>query len=613
MTTQDVTTQDDSADVAPAPAPGSNRYALGQSVQIRVNADGEQNSPLANFRWSVSQLTVQGPLDENESVTVPVPEGGHLLRYLNKAGFPPHENDVAEFTADVQDGFGLARTVSLVPEDFTLPVSFTAKFTLDGQPVTAQEIVGKSGVVKAEYTISNDSTTPTEVTLNEGEENEQTLTVDAQTPMLMIAKTLLPQRFTGLELIGLGASGADGRGNNQVQWLGLPFKPLSADGVTSFGWTANVRDGQIPSMLIQVAPFYIPEGHGGEDGETIEEVVADSPVNLDPGVQQIQAGLARIAASFDMLGGGPDPLKELQNSLNQFFTQFGNDLQNLATQLDPNNPDSATNILPQAIEALNTLSGPLDTIYERWPEIVSSLETAAGLLNPITCRLLTEYLTVEQCLALKDTIQGVVDNSDRIQGNLDIIVPLLGTLTSVLTGLNDTIQSLSQSVSTIAKGLQETNVDLPALDAVLAAVVAELLASPFGQELTGGLDQLSTGISLIGDELTAFLAGVIVEIQTGVVPAVTSLQAGLAGLIEMGHQSPLVYGPKDVAELGAPEGTFLAGAYEFRVDAADSEHPNTVPRILLGVVLLVAAGAITLAMRNKRKDEAPQDESVMTS
>jgi hypothetical protein len=42
----------------------------------------------------------------------------------------------------------------------------------------------------------------------------------------------------------------------------------------------------------------------------------------------------------------------------------------------------------------------------------------------------------------------------------------------------------------------------------------------------------------------------------------------------------------------APEGTKLAGAYEFRMDPADQEAPSTLPRVLLGLVLLLVAGFV---------------------
>ena len=64
----------------PLPLPTSNEFALGQSLQIRVGPDAESNSSLLDFRWSVNQLTVQGPGEGPQEV--PVPDRGDLIRSL---------------------------------------------------------------------------------------------------------------------------------------------------------------------------------------------------------------------------------------------------------------------------------------------------------------------------------------------------------------------------------------------------------------------------------------------------------------------------------------------------------------------------------------------------
>jgi uncharacterized protein YjbJ (UPF0337 family) len=133
-----------------------------------------------------------------------------------------------------------------------------------------------------------------------------------------------------------------------------------------------------------------------------------------------------------------------------------------------------------------------------------------------------------------------------------------------------------------------------------------VLASPGGQQLTGGLDQVSTGISGVKTELSAYVANLLVVLQAakvevdaaiesgteavgGVIDTADNLKAEVAGLVTAAHTSPLPYGG-DPAD--APEGTKLAGAYEFRVDPADTEAPATLPRILISILLLVVAGFV---------------------
>ena len=55
----------------------------------------------------------------------------------------------------------------------------------------------------------------------------------------------------------------------------------------------------------------------------------------------------------------------------------------------------------------------------------------------------------------------------------------------------------------------------------------------------------------------------------------------------------------------APEGTKLAGAYEFRMDPADTEAPSTLPRVLLGLVVLLVAGFVGARFVTQRRQAAP--------
>ncbi len=434
--------------------PKDNTFALGQSMQIRVNADGEPNSGLINFRWSVSQLTVQGPSDGSKdgSYEVPVPEGGNLPRYLNKFGFISTENGEGIWDVDVEDGYATARSVSLYPDDLTPAVSLETEFTLDGEPVTAQEIVGKDGVVTASYTLINNTTSPTEVTVEDLSGNPVTVTVDADMPLVGIAKTLLPYRFTGLNT-GSGIQGADGRGNNQVQWIALPFAPLASDHQATFGWSAYVRDGLIPEMLIQVAVLHIPAHE--DDPATPEDESqtngSDSPVNLDPAVAEIQAGLASVVAGIDTLfsGGGEDPLKALEGKLNAFFQSLGTDLQTVASNLDPAVPGTLANQLQSLIEPLTEIEAALGAASGNWDALLETLADIVALLeNRLTgCDGIagTQFPGgAEQCKAVLAVLKGIVDNPDSVKTNIDFIrgalapiIPLLNTVVDAMAGLSE--------------------------------------------------------------------------------------------------------------------------------------------------------------------------------
>lgn len=594
--------------------PKENVFALGQSMQIRVNADAEPNSSLIDFRWSVSQLTVQGPPDGSQDgdYTVPVPEGGDLPRYLNKFGFISVDNGEAQWDVKVEDGFANARSVSLFPQDGEPAISLDAEFTLDGEPVTAQEIVGKSGVVTATYTLTNNTTSPTEVTVEDLGGNEVTTTVEADVPLVAIAKTLLPYRFTGLNT-GIGIQGADGRGNNQVQWIALPFRPLSSDGVATFGWSAHVTDGLIPEMLIQVAVLHIPahEDDPATPEDESEPNGSQSPVNLDPAVAEIQSGLANVVGGIEQLtsGGGEDPLQVLEGRLNEFFAQFGTNLQAVAENLQPT-IDGLTDV----VDILGQVTPPLEAINENWEQIkgavtiiseldtLSTLEKAAlaatlqatGVPVPPGCSAPWNTAAID-CVA--GIAQAILPSMDRVGGQISVVVPLLSTLTPVAQALLDGLIGLQENLQIIAGNLPTA--ELPTLDSVISGVVSSILSSPGGQQLTAGLGQVQSGVSAALAEVSAFAAQAIAALQGGVADAnqvIVNLKSSIAGLLAKSAESPLIYGPLPE---NTPENTVLAGAYEFRVDAADTNAPYTLPRILVGLLALIAGGLLVKFIGNR--------------
>jgi hypothetical protein len=686
----------------PLPLPTSNEFALGQSLQIRVGPDGEPNSSLLDFRWSVNQLTVQGPGEGAQEV--PVPDRGDLIRSLLDFSNPPQEDGIATLTADMANGYGLARTVSLFPQDEEPPIELTASFTLDGQPIDPWDLVGESGDVTATYTLTNTSTQEMEVEVENLAGEPVTQTVQADVPMVGITKVLLPQRFTGLNLKG-GTFGADGRGNNQVQFISLPFRPISEDGTATFGWSARVEDAVIPSMVVQVAPIYIPE----DDPDTPQDEsrqgggLVSPPPNLDPAVSQIQQGISEIITGVDLLtadSGGPDPLTELEGRLDAFFTRFGVNITEVGQALDPNNPESATALLVQ-------LQGALQRIEEQ--NLLARLDEVASLLTPEVAQTLFEASDPIQAVADNaellnqiagnaSSIQAVADNAGLIAtgiraGCLDPpgpaepslppevcdnqdaliailqstelqqfaalvnsqefqlladlaaseqfqlaaqvleqlgpnIVPLaealqvantqlpgiVTTLTPIADALVPALTDLSNQITVLGEGLAEVSPELPTVDQVVANITSAILESPGGQSLTSGLDNVGGGIgsakSLLGDWLAETIATLQVAASSvgstveNVDETVVTLKAEVGGLLMAAHQSPLPYGGDPA---NAPADTVLAGAYEFRVDAADTNQPYTGPRVLVGLIALVGAGALSYFVGRPRGEAAGED------
>ncbi len=398
----------DDAPTEPMETRGSQN-SVAQSVQIRTDADGNPNSAVTDFRWSVTQIGAEG--DPGADITVAVPEEGLLLHNLQELGFIPQEDGKGLFDISLNDtGFGTARSVSLVPpEDFELPVELTTEFTLDGEPILAQDLVGKDGVVTAKYTVINKTreTLTVPITSVTGEEIEKE--VEADVPMVVEAVTLLPDRFSALNT-GAGLGGADGRGNTQVKWIALPFSPLSADGTASFGWAANVTNAVIPSMLVQVLPVYIPEGEEGAKDPASEEarqaaLESVPPPDVSGEVNAIKDGVADVISGLETLtadDGSADPLDVAEGKINAFFEEFATNFADIAALTDPDNPESITSdirafnaSLAELQAAVAELKAALDkydesqipeaiaTIDSNFDQFIAAVEGALDLIDKI--------------------------------------------------------------------------------------------------------------------------------------------------------------------------------------------------------------------------------------
>ena len=228
---------------------------------------------------------------------------------------------------------------------------------------------------------------------------------------------------------------------------------------------------------------------------------------------------------------------------------------------------------------------------------------------PSTCRSRRRTRLRRHCDGRLDALGHGLDTlATQLPGIVTTLRPCWPTLETTLT-------SLGSSLSTISQGIAASTVDLPPLDAVIQSVVNDIVNSPPGQDVTGGLAQIEAGVGTAKSIMSAYLAEVVATLQaTGADAneAVIGVKSGVAGMVAAAHQSPLPFGGDPA---NAPPGTVLAGAYEFRVDAADENHQATLPRILAGLVLLIGGGFLAKWLVGRRSEgqgpeSAPEERPV---
>lgn len=672
----------------PTPAPPATVDTFtGQSVQVRADADGDANSNLVDFRWNVTQINAESLNGLNTSVPLPM-SPAPMLRSLTGTGaepLPEQDGVVYDFT-DVT-AVDNARTLNLFPQDEQLSASVKAEFTLNGEPVKAQDIVGKGGTVSATYTVTNNTTKSTPVTYKTIGGKVQTRTIDTDQPMIVIAEQLNPQSW-GQYNAGSGLSGADGRGNYQTQWVGLPFAPLSKTGEAKFGWTAVIPEGEgeIPAMAINVAPIYIPASGkepqnktgGSRGGVPGASTIAGGVGTAAAGGAQLVRGFAALGKT---VGGG---IRTVEADMPGAISDTKGAVKELEKVLGIGSGRSGLPSLPQVIKTLEETSTELGiAIYQLSRNgntgqlvqdlqgildvaalSVDGLDTWATIANEYAdpkvseCKGLPDRTPLEKLAcnvdqglvtagfpvfdtALKDlakTLGEVSENLPTTVGELEadllqdvqdginrITDKLIGLQTyltvELLPAIGGVTDGMEEIFGAIDAGIEQIRQGIPGEIAQIGAG-ANTLGSGFGEIGVGGRELISTLMAL----------AVTAESDLKKAAAtVNTLKAELAGLIMRAGDSPLPYGggfytayqPTDAPEMDlneVSEAILLAGsdtvpekyaayvqptnalfgAFQFVLDPANSNKPDTVPRILIGLLGLLIAG-IAFPIINRRR------------
>jgi hypothetical protein len=181
--------------------------------------------------------------------TLKVPMSTSGFRNLSGLGTPPVQNGYAVWNLHLS-GPTSQRTVAHFPTD-RLPVTVSAAYELNGKKMKAKDIVGKTGLLKVSYVITNVTTKDTKVTFKNVFGAEETTTVKAPVPVAAVVDVTIPASFTNVSAPAASASG-NGNGTSTASWTLFLFDPLG--GVKqSVSYQAHVTDVAVPSATVEAA------------------------------------------------------------------------------------------------------------------------------------------------------------------------------------------------------------------------------------------------------------------------------------------------------------------------------------------------------------------------
>ncbi len=452
-----------------------------ESVYVNAGADG-----------SVSKITVADRLMGADRVSGKIADISDLANIINVKGDETYDQD-----GDQVSWTGSGSDIYYQGEsDKELPVDVQITYTLDGEEMTAEEMLGLSGELVMHVTYTNHSATRTKI---DGKE------VTIYTPFVMITGMMLPlDQYEHVE-IDNGRVLDDGD-NSIVIGIGLP-------GLAESLGIEDSSDCEIPSdftVTADVTDFSIGNTITYGSASFFNELDLDEVDDLD----DLEDQLTKLGDSSDKLAEGAT---ELAKNMNLFSDQTGN----LKEALEEFKKDG----IDQLASGIQSLGKGAKTFANGINQYVSGV---ASFAKGTTSYVEGAKKITDGCSTLYKSIKGLpaqIQTFDTGLQSYTSAVDQMGTQENVTT-LKNGAKAVSDGVSTINSKLIELEESYQTTDALIAeleasgadATTVATLKTVLSQQkaaiqalkestskdssLQTGADSVSTGVDTVMDGLS---------------------------------------------------------------------------------------------------------------
>ena len=441
-----------------------------ETVQVQLGSDGK-----VDVARLFSQLTVSG----DGHYVISDPTSTKAWRNLDGFAKPSFKDGNAVWTIDVH-GKTARRSVSEVSSS-ALPVTVSARYTLDGKQMKPKDLVGKSGTLGVTWTIENITGTPTPISFTDGHGKTISKTVDLVTPYVGQLSTVLPQSFRQIDAARADLA-ADGHGGTQAVWTMVLFSPIG-ETTQTFGYTATVKHMALPSATVQVVPVppqRKPELKFGQDG--FAEGAATG-AELTDGATQIDSNLIKLR----------DGAGQLLSGLTQLATGAAQLKAGLAGKAAPGAKQLAAGTSTASAGATKLSTG------------LSQADAGA---------------------------QRLADGTDALAGGAAALSDGLGQANAGSQAVADGSQDLAAGAGLVSAGASQLSDGLDALGAgltQLSTAVSGISSNPGLTALHNGIAAMQAGLGSSANPLT--ILGALNGVQGGLVQMSTSTTAGLPAVV----------------------------------------------------------------------------------
>ena len=357
-----------------------------------------------------------------------------------------------------------------------LPLEFKISYTLDGQPISAKDIAGKSGKVKITIKMNNVDAYSVKV-------NGVNMTM--YNPMLVVGGISLSEMK--FQNIAVENGRAVGSGNTQYavlagfpginESLGLSSLSSDADSTYKFNDTfvisADVNNFEIGNFMFSAIP-----------------------------IASLDIGLDNISDSVDSLRSNLQKLQNVQKSLQQI------DASKLLNTLS-SNPDKLNN--------LSSLVRQASSLYSENAALINVLNKYTTPQNLATIQVLVEYIRTADFNGLEDALK-VINSIFGDEASQETINQGLQLLKEMSSDLNDpqvqkAIDNLPKTVNTLSelqKAVEENKDLINALQALsesnALSSIDSTLSNLKGSIATDSLSSISgVDANTLSAKMTAWL------------------------------------------------------------------------------------------------------------
>ena len=406
-------------------------------------------------------------------------------------------------------------------ENKALPWDFSIDYRMDGQPMSAAQIAGKSGTLRIHVQSSR---------------NEDVDPTFAEYYMLQISVTLDAQTCTKID--APEATIANAGTDKVLTYTVLPSR--DAD----FTIEARVEDFAMDGISINASPFSLPIELPDTDGLTQEMMPlcdAISTLNsgaaalyggasaLSSGMQQLVGGSASYAQGLRTLAANTGSIKQGSDQIKQGLEQIASQLQGLddLPDFDEEQIQTLLSLLRAAAQGIDNTASALNQLQQQHAAAVQVLDAAIGGIDTLSdadLALIAQMMqdaqdaqkaALSNLLAVYQQAQIVKQTYTQADPQTNVSIRMLLSMTSTAldtivngdgTQENPGIFSVGTMLDLLADTLEDTLSDFDLSQLQLLAQGIRTLAEQYAT-FDAGLDQCMDGIAQLSDNYGALHDG----------------------------------------------------------------------------------------------------------